>query len=457
MEVPPPIPPPVSQPMALGNPGGGGGGGPTSPVITAGGGGGGGGPASPVVITVGGGGGGGSSLPDITAGPSIRGTNLASGYVATGGGTSTGGGGISPAGGGGGGDPQIQTSGSIPGTSTAPTVYTPGKFTYLPPSGGSIPETLNITYGSSGGVGASANLSVSSTVGTPTNISWQVTGATPQYSGNTFSTTPGALQWNHPTYTPPPAVAGSSYNKSITFFWGEKPGADTVTVSASIKLTGGGSIQGTPTATAKITVASPTVFWVLDYEPNVRTSASLLTYSYYNSTTEMTTPGIKWAFSNYGSGSEAVEQLLTNAVWYEATDSTGHPAASWSGPASAQGTPAPFPLVDQSSGATLPWYDSTPADGQDSPTMPLTEPNATYATMDEYFTDDVMYNPGGIFVPVAQFSWEIEATATGSGITWAVSSGSSAGPSGSPSASTTWPQTAMAYPANDYNQFVANN
>jgi hypothetical protein len=163
----------------------------------------------------------------------------------------------------------------------------------------------------------------------------------------------------------------------------------------------------------------------------------------------MRTPGIKWAFSNPYPGSEAVEQLLTNAVLYEATDDSANAAASWSGPKDANGNPAPFPLVDKSSTATLPWYDSTPATGEDSPTMGLDKPNATYATMDEYFTDYVMYNPDGIFVPVAQFSWQIEATAQESGSTW-VATTVTAGPLGMPAASTAWPQTAMAYPANNY-------
>ncbi len=398
--------------------------------------------------------------------PAGNGASAQANYVATGGGKSTAfaaevapndsGGGSS----GGGTDPQIRNSGTIAGTSTAATVYIAGKFTFTPssPSGGGgspIPETLNITASGGGTyVGSSASFGVTSSIGTLTNISWKVTGATPAYTGNTFSNTPGAMQWNHPAYTPPAAQAGSNANSSISFYWGEIPGADTVTVTANVVVpAGSGTIQGTPTATASVTVSSPSVFWVLDYEPSVRTTGQIFTYSYYNATSQMTTPGIKWAFSNYYAGTESVEQLMTGATLYEATDNSANPAASWSGPKNTQGQAAPFPLVDGSASATLPWYDSTPQDGQDSPSMGLDKPNATYAKMNESFTDYVMYNPGGIYVPVAKFSWQIQATATGSGLTW-VPTTTAAGPLAMPTGSTAWPQAAKDSPANNYNQLL---
>jgi hypothetical protein len=73
---------------------------------------------------------------------------------------------------------------------------------------------------------------------------------------------------------------------------------------------------------------------------------------------------------------------------------------------------APFPLLDGSATDTTPWYTppSNPHLNGDTPSLDLTGVDS--AAMALFCMDYVMYNPGGCWVPVAKFTWHVNATAT---------------------------------------------
>jgi hypothetical protein len=344
---------------------------------------------------------------------------------------------------------------SSAGNTAGGTTSSPGTYTNQPQSGppgggispgsGGTPYTgeMNIVPAKGNGgrfIGSPASYKVTTSTGAiPTNISWSISGNA--YSSNTFNTTIPNLAWVHPAYVPPqPANTPTE----VSFYWGEKPGTYTITATATVGLD--------PNVTSKITVhvMSPSIHGKVTWWPNAELLGNgfSLTYSHWIKATKTRDNGIDWTFSS-AEGAFQVEQLLTNAVWSESS-----PTKTITGPKTPLGKQAPFPLVDNAQGVAPPWYRKPSNPSYDSPSLPLTNlDNANIALMLDYFTDYAMFTPpGGISVPLVQFTWVVNATALDLGGTWTADELGLCGLNSEIEVNRSWPQTAVDFPANQYNE-----
>jgi hypothetical protein len=445
-----PVPPPISQLLALGNAVGNGITGASLPPAQS---------ATPSIVQpvpV-----AAASSQPVPVAAASSGNPAPTGYIATGGGSSgpvqfaagnfAGGGGSGMTSGtstnSGAGTVSSTNQGSSAGSNPGATTSSPGTYT-IPGrqnQGGGPPAKGELEIKPSGGspfIGSAATFNIVTSNGaSATNTSWSVSGNA--YSGNTFNTAYGNMAWVHPTFVPP---APSDNATQISFAWGEKPGTYTVSVTATVGTDAGVKAQRT------VAVRSPQWDGQVSWWPNTEIFAnSVLRYRHYIKAEGKSDAGIDWTFSS-ANGTFAVEQLVTAAIWSESS-----PAKNITGPKNAQGTSAPFPLVDSPSVDNLPWYSAPPNlnAGNDSPNLPGFQnlANATTATFSESFTDYALFMPstGGIYVPLVQFSWGVNATATNTAGQWTDKDNSPAGETSKLQKNSGWPQVAVDGPANKYN------
>ena len=331
-------------------------------------------------------------------------------YVATGGGSSTtirakaefmgsGGGSssgpVSSAGSG-----SSDYSSSSPASATGSGSSDPATYSihYTSPSGGGTAKgTINLIYGALGGgyvIGSPASFSVSVTGSGSPALSlerWSVSGATPVYSGEMV---PGPSSYPTGTwFLSDVNTANFNDNNICGWSWGETPGVNTVTVSATVTVFGN---TERVEAEKKVYISRPSI--------NARVQASAKSYVWPGYLkTGIGYRGIAWQFSSSSGGQFAVVQVVESGSNYSYV-SGGSTYSLLSG--------ATFPLLDNG-GASTAWAHgktgNTLTDG-DQPYFQITS-SATQLNMVLNMKDYVMYNGGAIWVPVGGFSWTVDAQA----------------------------------------------
>jgi len=306
-------------------------------------------------------------------------------------------------------------------TGPAPTSV-PYSITWSNPSGGGGAATgyLSIVQSGFGYVGGSAQFVVSAVAtsgGTPTlsNISWSYSGTTPLYVPTPVpNPTAGDKQFTRTTYN----LAAQS-GASVSFAWGEFPSAGSMTVSATVTVSGH---TGTASASIPAVVQKPQLTGDLTWETATSTTKWPNWLSDGVATTGPTS-GMDWTFSSSSGGNIVIVQIMTSGEIVVASPTQTLYAYSKHKDSAGNVQPTLFPLVDQAAGATDPFYgppDNPLIDG-DSPGVRLNAiPNQNFARLQADFTAYVMYNPGsGVYVPQAKFEWRVDATASkGAGGTW---------------------------------------
>jgi hypothetical protein len=272
------------------------------------------------------------------------------------------------------------------------------------------------------GGGASFVATVYSITGSSPVLSaeaWSVTGATPAYAA-------GSQIVPVPTGTPPgtafvnTALDTSSFDgkSTLALAWGELPGVNDVHLDATV------TVNGKPTTIKQLTVAVAVNQPQLNFKIQYQTSADLYTgKSAYaieygsNYPGQLAATGINWNFSTPGTvGTLAVVQVLQSGTNYSYnTNWLGGTIYSNMG----SGTGATFPLLDNGGGSS-PFYDyetGNPTAESDSPDMGSIPWGgnsnglwpATWAHMSQIAKDYVMFNNGGMWVPLASFTWQVNA------------------------------------------------
>jgi hypothetical protein len=254
---------------------------------------------------------------------------------------------------------------------------------------------------------------------------WELTGPTPAYAS-------GAQAPPNPSGTPPATAfvntdldtASFDGKQTMNLAWGEQPGVNDLFLTGTVTVDGKkGSIKPLNLA---IAVHRPQ----LNYKIQYQTSTSLFTgkSSYaieYGSDFpgKLAATGINWNFSTAPGivGSLAVVQVLQSGTNYSYhTNWLGGTIYSTMG----SGTGAKFPLLDNAANATTVFYNGNqgnPAQESDSPAMGDIPWGgnllhglwpATWAQMSLSATDYVMFNAGGMWVPLASFTWQVNAVAS---------------------------------------------
>jgi hypothetical protein len=245
---------------------------------------------------------------------------------------------------------------------------------------------------------------------TITNVAWGSQGSVPMYSSQTYPVSAG--KFNNTPYQ-----LGGQTGSTVGWYWGENPGDMKITATATVKNT---TLNKTLTATE----ASITLTVNGDVIPDTKAA---VVYPYGTSIKSRPSPanpnesvnwlslgsdepgekhGISWAGLQSSHGQLSVVQIINSGTATKSSNAT--PPLTIHSFVDDQGNPAPFPLVDVAAAATSPFYGGT----YDSPGVPLDGSITYHATMNESFTDYVMFKPqGGIWVPVSQFSWTVNAKA----------------------------------------------
>jgi hypothetical protein len=186
---------------------------------------------------------------------------------------------------------------------------------------------------------------------------------------------------------------GAQTSPTIGFYWGEKPGVETISVKVTVKNS---SLNLTDTANAQetFTVRGPGVQGDLTAEKQLRVNQQSQELVYQ--------PGMDWAsLSPKLPGQFYTVQLIEDG------SSISYQNGQKGFLENTTAAPAPFPLLDVANNNTM-FYPSPTRDG---PTIPLPQAWGT-GTMSETFTDYVMYQPtDGIYVPEGWFGWTIDASA----------------------------------------------
>jgi hypothetical protein len=174
--------------------------------------------------------------------------------------------------------------------------------------------------------------------------------------------------------------------------------------------------------TVRVDVGWPGLHWEIHARAELQVSTSAngqYTLGYGTSQKSHGDNGIIWTFSTDGLGGQLAIVQIWNSGLYTYVDSNdvGHSMLE----------NAPFPLLDIGSARTVPWYQSAasnPVPGNDSPwfNIPLKANPPEGAGMALSVTDYVMYNGGGGYVPVANFSWSFSVLVNlmGAKPTWEV-------------------------------------
>ena len=326
-------------------------------------------------------------------------------------------------------------SGSIAGSSSNANAVTstPGNWSIQPPaqSGGGTPSPITgqLLLPPSGGgyVGGKATFAVSASSGSSqvkiTNVTWSVSDVKAYQSGSQVlptATTPKKFEQSQ--YQPP---APDPNNNTLTSFnWGETPGVAKITATATITI--GSYPSTTATATCSVPVDEPRVPWKINWDQNanvgLRTppNGSESTYLGLGTGPGNNMPGMKWSYGPPSVGTLNVEQLVTASSF-----SITYASGTVTGPKNSSGASPSFPMIDGSKSA-IPWYTANAASGTDSPGVQVAKDDGSYmnphqtkatsASLNDSFDDYIMFNPapggGGIWVPVAKFSWTVNISAT---------------------------------------------
>ncbi len=201
-------------------------------------------------------------------------------------------------------------------------------------------------------------------------------------------------------------------------------GVNTLTLNATVTVLG----KSAPIKACTLTVGISRP--QLNYEIQWRTGVSLYQqssgYSYtinFGTLSPMSkNQGINWSFDTPNAvGMLGVIQILTSGNYVYRTSWLGGTIYSTLGP----GTGATFPLLDADSTDTNPWMANyytgatvdNPVSAFDSPGTPTIPGSgwwfpATWAQMSLNMTDYVMFDDGGMWVPLASFTWKVNAVAS---------------------------------------------
>jgi hypothetical protein len=248
---------------------------------------------------------------------------------------------------------------------------------------------------------------------TITTAAWTIGGATPQYSVQTVPN-PSLIYSVKP---PNPALGnqfvntkfnvGAQNQSTIGFYWGELPGQDTISATATVK-NANLNFQTQVKVSRTTHVSSPGWTGKANYLKSAsiqKGSSGKDVLSYGNAMK----PGITWTsivpkaagmFSFVqlvtAGGNQRIQNGVTLYGFRHVDTSTKPPTI----------TAATFPLLDASVTSTTPFAGVA----TDWPYYPL---GTGTTTLNESFKDYVMYQPpGGIWVPMGYFTWKINATAS---------------------------------------------
>jgi hypothetical protein len=286
---------------------------------------------------------------------------------------------------------------SLPGSgSSDPASYS---IHYTNESGGGTAKgKVNLSYnaviGNVVGAGVIVGASVTQTVGygspSLSNQVWSVSGATPAYAYQVVPSpyaTPDGSAWGVSLN-----AASFDGNKNFSFDWGEIPGANTVTLTATVTVNGQSE---NVEAKEKVYVSRPSIASSVKPQPKTWMTKNGQSMGYR---------GITWSFKSSTGGQFAVVQVINSGSNYSYVSAGGTTYSVLGG--------AEFPLLDNG-GASTPWVrgiTGNPLPQGDKPSFSLPPFNsATQVNMVLSMKDYVMYDGGAMWVPVGSFTWSVNA------------------------------------------------
>lgn len=241
----------------------------------------------------------------------------------------------------------------------------------------------------------------------PLSCSWSSSGAPIMLSDQTVPNPATST-----TFTPIPYDISAQTTTNVSFYWGEKTGVETVTVSATVFLSGRGTATTAP-VDLKIYVCSPGV--------SGKVIASDSASKGFNEKGGLAMQfgtdaqnGVDWGgISPTKGGQFKIVQIINGKTISVVPVEGRHLRLDGIYKVDASTTPPTFtapllPLVDVDTGSTTPFYAGT----SDSPISTLLTYHDTTDSMS--CTDYVMYSAsnGKIWVPEGTFSWSYTAKAT---------------------------------------------
>lgn len=271
--------------------------------------------------------------------------------------------------------------------------------------------TLNVVGNNMIGGGANCYLGVegsgpdiSSIVAS--SIQWSYSGATPIF---------GTQPVPNPNGTPPDTAfvntpknpSASNGSTSFGFNWGATPGGGTVTVSADVMVNG-----RTDNATVNVHLGcvQPDFLGTVTYKTATKVIDGWVQDWFRYGKANSAGPGIEWDLDG-SAGYFGVVQVINSATYRKLVNGAVQQSFIKRNPTTGAIIPAPWPLVDVFSSDTTPWY-SPPSNAHTAYDAPgFTIHDATSATFKFNATDYIMFNAGGMWVPHAKFTWNVDATA----------------------------------------------
>jgi len=251
---------------------------------------------------------------------------------------------------------------------------------------------------------------------TITSVKWTISGGPVEYASS--NDPPNAAQgaFSHVTYD-----VTAQHGSSISFYFGEIPG--TANVQADVTYSDG----STKTAKFADSVTLPTYQSTITGVPSssivVDPNTGYPTLAYGDSNPKSSAPaGLTWSVTTAAPGQLGVVQLVSNPTGRLSTDprrisTTRVQLFAKRDPNTNALLTPPDPLVDSAPAGGV-FYSGTGAPSGSSNDSPATRPldpaqgwfNVTYSAS---FKDVVMWKPtGGMWVPLASWSWAFNASAT---------------------------------------------
>ncbi len=346
----------------------------------------------------------------------------------------------------------VSSSGSPSGTASAVGSYS---FTYTSPviqtSGGATSGGTTTTYkgpffikgNGNNMIGGKADFALPGGAQQFSDITWSSSGDPKMYDSQTIpDPSQDELKFVNPDYK-----ISDQRTPAVSFNWGETPGIETLTATAHPWVDGHKDPKAEK-ATLQVHVGEPGLSGKVNYAKGAsvgkRADGFRLIYRDPIRNPPAPTvfiPGTDWGLLKpqlSGSGTFLMVQTITSGT---ISVSNGQRTGSGFRGAPPIFTPAKFPLVDVRLIDQVPFY---PPGTSDSPSCPLILFGKS--TMDESFTDFIMFKPtgqGSIWVPEGQFTWRINTSATWIGTraapNWSINPGS-AGVVSDPNVNhTVWP------------------
>jgi hypothetical protein len=282
---------------------------------------------------------------------------------------------------------------------------------------------------SGGGKGANANvigehvqLSAKAAGGTVTKATWALAGGVPMYKSQK---TPDVKATHKASNTQQLTSKGTKFvntayvlqqNKTIGFYWGETPGTETITLSATIMLASGKKAATKTQAKLTLAVVQPLIKGVVTAAGTAGMASGSARVKYYSKAKGA--PGVTWKglSASRGGGIVTVVQTITQGSATRA--SAGGDYKSYY---NANGKQAPYPILDLVKTDTTVFYGNgmgvTVGLSSDSPSLVTTFGAVKFTTIKMakplVFKDTVMTRPiNGIYVPDGTFTWQIGMNAT---------------------------------------------